>query len=141
MKEKRSWAFNPFIAVGIIRRSDDKYLLVNHKNMKKWAFPGGHIEPNDSPDYTIVKELWEELGIHVTKVNQLYAKHINFIENDRPQARFAYWFDILEYKGVPFNKAKHEHKNLEYFSIDELRQFDKNKLAETVIYWLKEKNE
>jgi len=43
-----------------------KVLLIHQKKLNKWLPPGGHIEPNETPDQTVVRELQEEVGIPVT---------------------------------------------------------------------------
>lgn len=40
-------------------------LLVDHKNAKLWLPTGGHVEPNENPRMTVVRELREELGVEV----------------------------------------------------------------------------
>jgi 8-oxo-dGTP diphosphatase len=37
-------------------------LLVDHKNAQLWLPPGGHVEPDEHPRATVVRELREELG-------------------------------------------------------------------------------
>lgn len=41
-------------------------LLVDHKNAKLWLPTGGHVEPNEHPRTTVVRELQEELGIQAS---------------------------------------------------------------------------
>jgi 8-oxo-dGTP diphosphatase len=47
--------------------SDGRVLLAQRPEGKKmaglWEFPGGKIEPNESPEAALVRELKEELGI------------------------------------------------------------------------------
>lgn len=38
-------------------------LLVDHFNAELWLPTGGHVEPNESPRETVVREVSEELGI------------------------------------------------------------------------------
>jgi 8-oxo-dGTP diphosphatase len=41
---------------------DGHILLVDHKNAQLWLPPGGHVEPNEHPRKTVVRETQEELG-------------------------------------------------------------------------------
>jgi 8-oxo-dGTP pyrophosphatase MutT (NUDIX family) len=43
----------------------DRLLLVDHKNAQLWLPSGGHVEPNEHPRATVVRELREELGIEL----------------------------------------------------------------------------
>ena len=38
-------------------------LLVDHKNAQLWLPSGGHVEPDEDPRATVVRELKEELGL------------------------------------------------------------------------------
>jgi len=50
---------------------DSEYvLLVDHRNAQLWLPTGGHVEPDESPRTTVVRELEEELGL-VVEVDQI----------------------------------------------------------------------
>lgn len=40
-------------------------LLVDHKNAQLWLPSGGHVEPDEDPRATVVRELKEELGLAI----------------------------------------------------------------------------
>jgi 8-oxo-dGTP pyrophosphatase MutT (NUDIX family) len=40
-----------------------KILLVDHKLARLWLPSGGHVEPDEDPHATVVRELSEELGL------------------------------------------------------------------------------
>jgi len=40
-------------------------LLVDHKNAQLWLPSGGHVEPDEDPRSTVVRELKEELGLRI----------------------------------------------------------------------------
>jgi 8-oxo-dGTP diphosphatase len=44
---------------------DGHILLVDHKNAQLWLPTGGHVEPDEDPRATVVRELKEELGIDI----------------------------------------------------------------------------
>ena len=41
----------------------DHVLLVDHRNAQLWLPTGGHVEPDENPRATVVRELREELGL------------------------------------------------------------------------------
>lgn len=56
-----------FAASGLVLRNapDRQILLVHHRNFNKHLYPGGHIEPHESPDMAVLREVLEETGIAV----------------------------------------------------------------------------
>ncbi len=58
------------VAAAVLQRPDGSFLLAQRPADKIWAgyweFPGGKIEPGETPYHALVRELSEELGITVT---------------------------------------------------------------------------
>lgn len=46
-----------------------KVLLLEHKKLGTWLYPGGHIESNETPDEAIHREVKEETGIDISIVD------------------------------------------------------------------------
>jgi len=58
------------VAAAVLQKPDGSFLLAQRPPDKIWAgyweFPGGKIEPGETPYHALVRELREELGITVT---------------------------------------------------------------------------
>lgn len=58
------------VAAAVLLQADGTFLLAQRPEGKPWAgyweFPGGKIEPGESPRHALERELHEELGITVT---------------------------------------------------------------------------
>ena len=58
----------PLIGVAVIVIKDNRVLLGKRKNSHgadTWAFPGGHLEFNESIEDCAAREVWEETGLRV----------------------------------------------------------------------------
>lgn len=46
-----------------------KVLLVHHKKLNTWIYPGGHVESSEAPDESVIREVFEECGIQIELIN------------------------------------------------------------------------
>ena len=62
--------------IGILSRGDEYLMVRRAEGVAKpgcWCFPGGHIEPGETPRQAVGRELREELGIIVSPTRRLGA--------------------------------------------------------------------
>jgi len=52
-----------FTASGIVISGGDHVLLVEHRKLGCWLYPGGHIDPDEDPAQAVLREVAEETGI------------------------------------------------------------------------------
>ena len=70
----------PLVGVAVIVIKDNRVLLGQRKNAHgagTWAFPGGHLEFNESIEDCAVREVFEETGIRIK--NLRYGPYTNDI--------------------------------------------------------------
>ena len=77
------------VAVGVLVR-DSQYVLMGKRPEGKpfsgyWEFPGGKIEPKESINSALVRELQEELGIKISSRDDL-DRPLMVLEHDYPHA-------------------------------------------------------
>lgn len=100
------------VAVGIIlqkgrvlacqRKADGRYPL-------KWEFPGGKVEPGESHEHAVNRELHEELTITVEGCKRFFQQDWLYPENVSDQntsgAFSVTYFLITSFSGEPVNQA------------------------------------
>jgi len=64
-----------FTASGIVLSGDDQVLLVEHRKLGWWLYPGGHIEPDEDPTQAVVREVAEETGITCQIISETRFSH------------------------------------------------------------------
>lgn len=55
----------------ILNQHQDQVLLVKRRDIPVWVLPGGGVDPGESPEQAVVREVLEETGLHVKIVRQL----------------------------------------------------------------------
>jgi len=74
----------PAVGVAVIVKKDGKILLGKRKGSHgegDWAFPGGHLELNESIETCIERELSEEVGITVKNIQKYHFTN-DIFENE-----------------------------------------------------------
>jgi 8-oxo-dGTP diphosphatase len=81
-----------------------------------WDVFGGHVEPGEAPEQTVVRELQEELGITPTRMAPLY---VLLGGGDGSPAYECHLYAVMAWTGVPDNLAPEEHTTIDWFSLAE----------------------
>lgn len=90
--------------VDCVIKKDNKFFMLYHKKGQKYVFPGWKLDAGDDIEKTVIKELKEEIGIDVTKINNLG----NFKEV-MPYGLFNLNIIDVEYNGEPQNLEPEKH--------------------------------
>lgn len=89
------------VAAAVILRGDGSFLLAQRPVGKVyagyWEFPGGKLEPGETPYAALVRELREELGLAVVRAEPWRVKRYVY-----PHAHVElHFFRVLEWEGEP----------------------------------------
>lgn len=113
-REKKHIFWIP-VVVALIRKNQT--VLVGQRphgnGAGRWEFPGGKIEPQETPEEALHRELWEELGIDAEIGDCRFA--CNQFYQDT--AIMLLFYEVLFWKGEP--KLQH-HLALQWVPVDQL---------------------
>ncbi len=108
------------VSAAVLLRRDDtgwKFLLAQRPPGKAyagyWEFPGGKVEPGESFDQALVRELQEELGITVTEMTPWLTRHFVY-PHARVEIRF---FRVTAWTGA---LHPHEHTDMAWLPVSGL---------------------
>lgn len=97
----------------VIDEEQHRALLLWHKRLKRWMPPGGHMEPNETPDETALREAKEETGLDVDILGE---QQEDFYHNTGYEGRilkkpFAFFLERIP-TCPERNEPAHEHIHL-----------------------------
>lgn len=108
------------VAVGVIKNQEQKYLITKRPHTSHqgglWEFPGGKLEPGESVQEALKREIFEEVGIDINRciplirINHDYGDKIVLLD---------VW-QIEEYHGHATGKEKQE---LRWIDLSEFTQY------------------
>lgn len=61
----------------VVQSEDGKFLLVRHTYISGWHFPGGGVEPDETAEEALARELEQETGLKVVGVSKLHGIFFN----------------------------------------------------------------
>ena len=109
------------VVAGVIKDEKGK-ILITQRNLKKaqgglWEFPGGKIEPNETREDAIVREIKEELDIDIQVEKYLAERVFNYPEKDINLI-------ALECKKINGDVKLLEHEDYRWIDNSELGNFE-----------------
>jgi len=85
-----------------------------------WDMFGGHVEPAERQEETLVRELQEELGITPTQWE--YLETLTLFQPESSDPWKVHLYLVNSWKGTPFNRQPEEHSVIHWFSLVEAQQ-------------------
>ncbi|MET0390094.1 MAG: NUDIX domain-containing protein [Polyangiales bacterium] len=89
----------------------------------KWDIIGGHLEADETPEATLIRELREELGVTPTVFEQLASFHER---SPMPEGEVSYRYHvyvITAWDGTPHNLSD-EHDSIAWVHVADLAKLD-----------------
>ena len=108
------------IAIGILRNTKNEVLLgkrTKGSHMGYWEFPGGKIEPNETPEEALFREFQEELGLEIGRSKKMEPVEYQYDHYDV----LLIPFKIIDYIGYPSGL---EGQELIWRATDQLRELE-----------------
>ena len=108
------------IAIGILRNTKHEILLGKRMKgslMGYWEFPGGKIEPNETPEEALFREFQEELGLEIGRSKKMEPVEYQYDHYDV----LLIPFKIIDYIGYPSGL---EGQELIWRATDQLRELE-----------------
>jgi 8-oxo-dGTP diphosphatase len=109
------------VAAALILRGDEVLICQRRPDQPmalQWEFPGGKLEPGESPEAALKRELDEELGITATVGSRVTHIRHNYRHGGAVDLQF---FAVYEFQGEIQNRIFHEVK---WVRLEDLPNYD-----------------
>ena len=109
------------VVAAVIQNEEGK-ILIAQRNLKKsqgglWEFPGGKIEPNETKEEAIIREIKEEMDIDIEAKKFIGQKVFNYPDKDINLI-------AIECKQIKGDIKLNEHEDIKWVNKNELRNFN-----------------
>ncbi len=116
------------VAVGVLTRDGEVLACQRLKSAVyglKWEFPGGKLEPGETPRQALDRELQEELGIRVLDAEEFHRQEWIYPDGvanpERDGAFRVFYFLVPAFRGELENRT---HEQIRWVSLAELQALD-----------------
>lgn len=110
-----------FVAAGLLVRNGEVLICQRRPDQPmalQWEFPGGKIEPGESPEQALARELREELGIRATVGSRITRIRHNYRHGGAVDLQF---FAVPRFEGELENRIFHQ---LKWVRLEDLPEYE-----------------
>ncbi|MBN1244191.1 NUDIX hydrolase [Candidatus Bathyarchaeota archaeon] len=129
----------------MIQFQPDKILLIKRRTVPfngYWALPGGRVDPGETVEQTIVREVKEETGLDVAIVHKIGEYHEQGVQGEVEYDYYPACF-LVKTLSREIRKQESEIEEIKLFSLDEVPTtlaFEHAQMIRDFVAW-QEKNE
>ncbi len=125
MTEEKKWK-REISAGGVVYKKDNSQifiLLILHSGLtankdEVWTFPKGHIDGDEKPEETAVREVREETGVTATIIEKLGSIKYTFVWEGDNVFKIVTWY-LMEYVSGDVSGHDYEVMEAKWFEITE----------------------
>ena len=118
-------------SVVVVNPNDCKILLCHHRKFNCWVQPGGHIEKDETPEETALRETYEETGVRVKLIGERFPREDDFIRPlgiQKNRGKDGSLHIDITYVGIPLSQddviEDEEIDRCDWFSYEELADIE-----------------
>lgn len=115
----------------VVNPVDKKILLCHHRGFNRWVQPGGHIEHNELPEETAMRETYEETGVRIKLIGERFPREDDFIRPlgiQRNRGKDGSLHVDITYVGIPLSQdnviGDEEIDHCAWFNREELEDIE-----------------
>ncbi len=129
-------------------RSEPRVLLLRHKKIPSWLPPGGHVDENELPHQSALREVEEETGVKAKLTGGNEGKKLNERVQVLPQPHHIqveeiktgthYHIDFIyfaELDGSPQISDRENHGSIKWFTAGEVEAIPANEIFSEARKW------
>ncbi|MCW4055278.1 MAG: NUDIX hydrolase [Candidatus Bathyarchaeota archaeon] len=122
MKEGKHVKFGGRTVAAIIEFPDNRILLVKRGTVVfrgYWALPGGRVDPGETVEQTVVREIKEETGLEVEVTRKLGEYHEQGVQDGIEYDYYPACF-VVKPIGGQLKRAEEEIEQIRLFNLHEI---------------------
>lgn len=115
---------DPHLVSYFVLVDQDHLLLVDHVNAGLWLPTGGHVEPNEDPRDTVVREVFEELGLEAAFLHPdpVFVTVTRTVGRTAGHTDMSLWFVLRGRRGDDLDVDTSEFRSVRWFHLAEIPQ-------------------
>jgi len=119
----------------IITNDNNELFTLYHNKIANQTIPMGKIEDDETSHAATIRELREELGIHVIQLTHFlgFSILVKSYRDGKPTNLYMDLMYINKYKGKITNKEPNKHANFEYYSFTQLYQMSNKSEIDSIL--------